>query len=230
MTPKPGKLYLVATPIGNLKDITLRALEILKSVDRIACEDTRHSQKLLNAYQIKKPLLSLHEHNELKRIPEILNKLQGGESIALISDAGTPLISDPGFPLVRELIAAGVEVESIPGPCAAINALAMSGLPPDRFYFVGFLPPRSAARKRKLEELKDHPSTLIFYESTHRIQKFLGEARQILGPRPAVLLREMTKKFEEALRGSLDTLGTSQIPRSWKGEFVLLIQGALKSN
>lgn len=227
MPSMPGKLFLVATPIGNLKDITLRALEVLKSVDCIACEDTRHSQKLLHTYEIKKPLLSLHEHNEIRRIPEIIERLQKGENIALISDAGTPLISDPGFPLVRAVLAAEIAVEAIPGSCAAINALVMSGLPPDRFLFVGFLPNRSAVRKRKLTELNEQTATLIFYESTHRIEKFLADAREILGPRPAVLFREMTKKFEEVVRGTLETLGTTQRPRSWKGEFVLVVQGRL---
>lgn len=224
----PGKLYLVATPIGNLKDITLRALEVLKSVDLIACEDTRHSSKLLRAYEIHKPLVSYHEHNEEKRTEELLRVLQDGKNVALISDAGTPLISDPGFRLVRRLAAEGIGIESLPGPCAAVNALVVSGLPTDSFYFLGFLPAKSAARVRKLEFLKEHPSTLIIYESAHRIQKLLKEAFQVLGPRPMTLGREMTKKFEEILRGRLGEVGVTRIPHSWKGEFVLVIEGYKK--
>jgi 16S rRNA (cytidine1402-2'-O)-methyltransferase len=218
-----GKLYIVATPIGNLKDITLRALEILKSVDLIACEDTRHSGHLLNTYDIRKPLISLHEHNEDKRIQTLLKRLEAGESIALISDAGTPLISDPGFRLVRAIAEAGYGVESIPGPCAAINALVMSGLPTDSFYFVGFLPPKSAARLRRFQELKDFSSTLIFYESPHRIQKFLNEAFQVFGARSIVIAREMTKRFEEVYRGPLLEDSTKISLRSWKGEFVIIV-------
>lgn len=220
-----GKLYIVATPIGNLKDITLRALEVLKSVDWIACEDTRHSLKLLNEYQIQKPLLSLHEHNEAARIPQLMQKLKVGEHIALISDAGTPLISDPGFRVVSALVKEGIVVESLPGPCAAINALVLSALPSDRFYFVGFLPPKSSARLRNFRELESFPSTLIFYESTHRIEKFLREAFEVLGPRQAVLLREMTKHYEEIVRAPLGEMGISVLPRSWKGEFVVVIEG-----
>lgn len=224
-----GKLYLVATPIGNLKDITLRALEILKAVDLIACEDTRHSLKLLQAYEIQKPLLSLHEHNEARRAAGLVERLGEGKSVALISDAGTPLISDPGFRLVGAVLAAGFEVEAIPGPCAAVNALVASGLPTDAFYFVGFLPPKSAARRRRFEALKEFPSTLIFYESPHRIQKFLAEAFEIFGPRPAVLAREMTKKFEEFYRGPLVSDPQTLPLRSWKGEFVVLLAGAAGS-
>jgi len=221
-----GKLYIVATPIGNLKDITLRALETLKDVDEIACEDTRHSRKLFNKFGIKKPLISLHEHNENRKTDAILKKIKSGSNIALISDAGTPLVSDPGYLLINKLLEEGVAVEAIPGPCAAINALVISGLPSDRFYFLGFLPPKSSSRIRKFNELKDHPSTLIFYESTHRIQKFLREAFEVLGSRPVVLVREMTKVFEEVLRGQLGELGTTLSPRSWKGEFVVLIAGS----
>ena len=217
-----GVLYIVPTPIGNLQDITLRALEVLRSVDLILCEDTRVTRKLLTHFQIEKPTESLHEHNERQKIPHLLEKLRGGESIALVSDAGTPLISDPGFPLVRAVLEAQISVESLPGPCAAVTALAASGLPPDRFYFLGFLPNRSAPRRRALEELKQHPSTLIFYESTHRIQKFLTDAYEILGDRPVVLAREISKKFSELVRGRL---GEDLKLRSWKGEFVVLIGG-----
>lgn len=221
-----GKLYLVATPIGNLKDITLRALETLKAVDLIACEDTRHSLKLLQAYEIQKPLLSLHQHNEARRAESLIEKLRNGASVALISDAGTPLISDPGYRLVRSVVEAGVEVETVPGPCAAISALVASGLPTDAFYFVGFLPPKSAARLRRFEALKDFPSTLIFYESPHRIQKFLAEAYEVFGPRQVVLAREITKKFEEYYRGPIQANVEDYPLRSWKGEFVVIIAGA----
>ena len=220
-----GKLYLVATPIGNLKDITLKALETLKAVDLIACEDTRHSHKLLQAYEIKKPLLSLHEHNEAQRAAGLIEKLRAGQSVALISDAGTPLISDPGYRLVAAVLEAGLEIEAIPGPCAAINALVASGLATDSFYFIGFLPAKSAARKRRFEALQNFPATLIFYESPHRILKFLDEAFEILGPRRLVLAREMTKKFEEIYRGVLQKSAETIPLRSWKGEFVVLLAG-----
>ena len=204
----------------------MRAIETLQSVDLIACEDTRHSMKLLQAYDIRKPLQSLHEHNEARRSGALIDILSEGRNVALISDAGTPLISDPGYRLVRAVLDAGLEVESIPGPCAAINALAASGLPTDSFYFIGFLPPKSAARRRRFEALKDFPDTLIFYESPHRIQKFLEEAYEVLGSRPLVLAREMTKKFEECYRGSLLPKVEEYPLRSWKGEFVVLLAGA----
>lgn len=221
-----GKLYLVATPIGNLKDITVRAIETLQSVDLIACEDTRHSLKLLQTYEIHKPLQSLHEHNEARRASGLIDNLNAGRNVALISDAGTPLVSDPGYRLVRAVLDAGLEVEAIPGPCAAINALVASGLPTDSFYFIGFLPPKSAARRRRFESLKDFPNTLIFYESPHRIQKFLEEAYEVLGSRRVVLAREMTKKFEECYRGPLLARAQEYSLRSWKGEFVVLLAGA----
>ncbi len=225
METTPGKLYIVSTPIGNLKDITLRALDVLKSVDRVVCEDTRRTAPMLHVYEVKKPLLSFHEHNEESRIPEIIRKLGEGEKIALVSDAGTPLISDPGYRLVREAIRQGIELEALPGPCAAINALVLSGLPPDRFLFVGFLSQKSATRVRQFQELKELPHTLIFYESTHRLQKFLQEAYQVLGPRPMSVHREMTKKFEEAFRGNLSESLPKLPLKSWKGEFVVLISG-----
>ena len=220
-----GKLFIVATPIGNLGDITLRALEALKSVDLIACEDTRQTVKLLNHYGIKKTLLSLHEHNEAKRASELVPRLQAGAAVALVSDAGTPLISDPGFRLLRAALEAGVSVEALPGPCAATNALALSGLPTERFYFVGFLPPKSAARRREFEALRDFPDTLVFYESTHRIHKFLAEAFAVFGDRPIAVAREMTKKFEEIYRGRLPDDPEKMKFRSWKGEFVVVLAG-----
>jgi len=224
--PLAGKLHIVATPIGNLKDITLRALEVLKKCDLLCCEDTRHSMKLLQAYEIRKPLLSLHEHNEMQRIALILKHLKDDKNLALISDAGTPLISDPGFRLVQAVLEDKYEVESIPGPCAAITALAMSGLATDRFFFAGFLPAKSAARLRFFKEWLSFPHTLIFYESPHRIQKFLSEAFQVLGPRRLFMAREMTKKFAENYHGSLQSKVTDYGLRSWKGEFVLVLAGA----
>ena len=194
-------------------------------MDLIACEDTRHSLKLLQTYEIQKPLLSLHEHNEARRAAGLIEKLRAGQSVALISDAGTPLISDPGYRLVAAVLEAGMEIEAIPGPCAAINALVVSGLATDSFYFIGFLPAKSAARKRRFEALKDFPATLIFYESPHRILKFLDEAFEVLGPRPLVLAREMTKKFEEIYRGNLQSPSAAIPLRSWKGEFVVLLAG-----
>lgn len=220
-----GKLYIVATPIGNLQDISRRALEVLSEVDLILCEDTRQSLKLLNHYEIKKPLQSFHQHNEKKLEAEIIEKIKNGKNIALISDAGTPLISDPGYLLVQQLIHEGISLESIPGPCALINALVLSGFSNDQFIFRGFLAPKSAARQRAFLELIDYPMTLIFYESTHRIEKFLRDAHRILGERQIVLAREMTKKFEEITRGILCEEGIEPQPRSWKGEFVVIIEG-----
>lgn len=220
-----GKLYIVPTPLGNLKDITLRALEVLKSVDSILCEDTRVSRKLLTAYEIQKPLISFHEHNQVRKIKPILERIQVGESFALISDAGTPVISDPGYPLVKKLIAEKVEIEVLPGPCALISALVVSGLAPERHYFLGFPPNRSSPRRRLLEEVADHPSTLIFYESPHRVKKFLRDAYDILGNRNVALVREMTKHFEEVFRGSLSDACGDDAMRSWKGEFVVVLEG-----
>lgn len=220
-----GTLYLVATPIGNLGDITIRALETLKAVDLIACEDTRQTVKLLNHYGIKKKMLSLHGHNEAKRAAELIPRLQAGENVALVSDAGTPLISDPGARLLHAALEGGVRVESLPGPCAAVNAFALSGMDSGRFYFVGFLPPKSAARVRIFEALRDFPAPIVFYESPHRVQKFLTEAHAVLGSRAVVIAREMTKKFEEVFRGKLAENPENLGLRSWKGEFVIIIEG-----
>ncbi len=225
-TSNAGKLYLVASPIGNLQDISLRALEVLRQVDLVACEDTRHSLKLLNHYEISKPTLSLHDHNERQRTEGLLEKLNGGKNIAILSDAGTPLISDPGYIFVRAAVAAGIPVEAIPGPCALVQALVLGGLPVSPFTFMGFLPPKSAARRRHFESLKEVGHTLVFYESCHRIQKFLQEAFDTLGDRPVVLAREMTKKFEEIFRGPLSRAIQPDCLRSWKGEFVVLIGAA----
>ena len=225
----PGKLFIVPTPIGNLKDITFRAVDVLKEVDFIACEDTRHSLILFKHYGITTPRRSLHEHNERDRTPTIIKELQSGKNVALISDAGTPLISDPGFILVHCVLEAGLEVESLPGPCAIISALSLSGLATSKFYFLGFLPPRKAARIKQFTELSSFPFTMVFYESTHRIKKFLMDAFEIFGDRQVTLAREMTKKFEEVFRGTLSELMEEGAMRSWKGEFVLILAGAPKA-
>lgn len=222
-------LYIVATPIGNLSDITLRAIEILKSVDWIAAEDTRHSQHLLSHYQIHTPYFSLHEHNEDERIKKIIALLSDNKSVALISDAGTPLISDPGFRLVRAIRQAHFPVVPIPGACAAIAALCASGIPTDHFIFEGFLPAKAGALEQYLEKLKKEIHTLIFYESVHRIAKTIPVMQKILGnERIAVIARELTKSFESIMQGTLQELSAYLIahPEKQKGEFVIIVQGA----
>ena len=218
-----GCLYLVATPIGNLEDITLRAIRILKESDVIACEDTRHTQKLLQHYGIRKELVSYHEHNELTRSPELVIELEQGAKIALVSDAGTPGISDPGHRLVTLCLRHHIPVVPIPGPSALVAALAASGLPTEEFLFVGFLPPRSGARRKALDAVKTEARTLIFYEAPHRIVETLSDASDILGPRPAVIAREVTKIHEEFLRGPLPELLESARKRAPRGEITLLI-------
>lgn len=225
-----GTLYLVATPIGNLEDITLRALGVLKSVDLIACEDTRHTRKLLSHYKISKPTISYHEHNERERAPELVRKLEAGTDIALVSDAGTPLVSDPGFRLVREAIERRIRVVPIPGPSAFVAALAASGLPSDEFTFAGFLPPRRSARRARLSALAGTKTTLIFYEAPHRIRETLDDAREILGDRPSALARELTKLYEEFLRGSLSEIASSLEPGDVRGEMVLIVGPPLDDN
>ncbi len=217
----PGTLYLVSTPIGNLEDITVRALRILREVVLIACEDTRQTRKLLDHYGIQRPTISYHEHNEITRAPELVGKLQSGDSVALVSDSGTPLISDPGYRLVTRAIEAGIHVEPIPGPSAIIAALSASGLPTDAFHFAGFLPPRSAPRKKALLKLKDEPATLIFYEAPHRIGETLADIDEVLGDRPVVIARELTKVHEEFLRGPADELRRTH--PQLKGEITLLV-------
>jgi len=198
-----GCLYLVATPIGNLEDITLRALRILKEVDQIACEDTRHTLKLLNHYEIRKPLVSYHEHNEITRAPELVLAMENGSSIALVSDAGMPLVSDPGHRLVTLAIRHHIPVVPVPGPAALLAALSASGLPNEEFLFLGFLPARSGERRRALERLRIEERTMIFYEAPHRVAETVADALAILGNRPACLAREVTKLHEEFLRGKL---------------------------
>lgn len=223
-----GTLYIVATPIGNLDDITQRALKTFEQVDLIAAEDTRHSGILLSHYGIKKPFFALHDHNEQQKAFILVEKLQQGQNIALISDAGTPLISDPGFHLVRHCRQAGIHIVPIPGACAAITALCSSGIASDRFCFEGFLPAKSKARCDKLTSLSEEPRTLIFYESTHRILECLADMQKILGEdRYIVMARELTKTWE-TIRG--DTLVNlidwlSQDNNRIKGEIVLIVEG-----
>jgi 16S rRNA (cytidine1402-2'-O)-methyltransferase len=218
-----GCLYLVATPIGNLEDITLRAIRILKEADIIACEDTRQTQKLLQHYGIRKEMVSYHEHNELTRSPELAIELEQGAKIALVSDAGTPGISDPGHRLVTLCLRHHIPVVPIPGPSALVAALAASGLPTEEFLFIGFLPPRAGARRKALDALKAESRTLIFYEAPHRVVETLADATEILGPRPAVIAREVTKIHEEFLRGPLAELLESARKRAPRGEITLLI-------
>ena len=218
-----GCLYLVATPIGNLEDITLRAIRILKEVDLIACEDTRQTQKLLQHYGIRKELVSYHEHNELTRAPELVIELEQGAKAALVSDAGTPVISDPGHHLVTLCLRHHIAVVPIPGPSAFVAALAASGLPSEEFLFVGFLPPRIGARRKALDALKTESRTLVLYEAPHRLVETLADAADILGARPAVIAREVTKIHEEFLRGHLNELLESARKRAPRGEITLLI-------
>lgn len=217
----PGVLYIIATPIGNLEDITVRALRVLKEVDLIACEDTRHTRKLLAHYQIAKPTVSYHEHNERERSAELLDKITTGLSVALVSDAGTPTISDPGLYIVREAIERQILVIPIPGPSAVITALSASGLPTGEFAFIGFLPSRGTARRARLKELADVKSTLIFYEAPHRIKATIEDAREALGDRVCVIARELTKLHEEFVRGRLSEIVVPE--GSARGEIVLLV-------
>src|SRR6266478_3469266 len=218
-----GCLYLVGTPIGNLEDITLRALRILKEVDQIACEDTRHTQKLLTHYEIHKPLISYHEHNELTRAPELVLALEQGAKIALVSDAGMPLVSDPGHRLVTLCLRHHIPVVPIPGPSALLASLSASGLPNEEFLFVGFLPARSGERRRALERLRIEDRTIILYEAPHRVAECVADAREVLGNRTACIAREVTKLHEEFRRGKLSELSASLEERPARGEITLLI-------
>lgn len=220
-----GTLYVVSTPIGNLEDLTYRAVRVLSEVDIIACEDTRHTQKLLNHYGIKTKTVSYHEHNERDRAGELLTSLQSDLDVAIVSDAGTPGISDPGFRVVRIALEAGMRVVPVPGPTALVSALVASGLPSDEFFFAGFLPARSGARRTRLADLAAIPSTLIFYEAPHRIVASLEDARKILGEREAAVARELTKLHEEVLRGRLSELAEkfSKAAQEPRGEMVVVI-------
>jgi 16S rRNA (cytidine1402-2'-O)-methyltransferase len=220
---QPGTLYLVATPIGNLEDITLRALRVLKECDVVAAEDTRRSGQLLTHFGIRKPLLSYFKFNEARRSEEIIERLRRGEKVALVTDAGSPGISDPGERVVRAATDAGCRVESVPGPCALVAALTASGLATDAFHFAGFLPHKSGQRRKALEALSSLPGTLVLYESPHRIERLLNELVEVMPDRDVVLARELTKKFEEFLRGKPAALLAIAQQRALKGEFVVLV-------
>jgi 16S rRNA (cytidine1402-2'-O)-methyltransferase len=226
-TPLPpltaGTLYLVATPIGNLEDITLRALRVLQECDVVAAEDTRHSGRLLKHFAIAKPLISYFQFNEARRSEEILERLRRGEKVALVTDAGSPGISDPGARVVAAALGAGLRVEAVPGPCALVAALTASGLPTDEFHFVGFLSHKGGQRRRQLEGLRTVPGTLVFYESPYRIIKFLEELAELYPTRRTVLARELTKKFEEVTGGLPAQLLEQMRSRAIKGEFVVLL-------
>jgi 16S rRNA (cytidine1402-2'-O)-methyltransferase len=220
-------LYLVATPIGNLEDITLRALRVLRECDVVAAEDTRRTGQLLRHFEISKPLLSYFQFNEARRSEEIIERLRRGSKVALVTDAGSPGISDPGERVVKAAIAAGFRVEAVPGACALVAALTASGLPTDEFHFIGFLPHKSGQRRRQLESLLGFDGTLVLYESPYRIEKLLGELNGVFPQRQVVLARELTKKFEEFLRGRPAQLLELARKRTLKGEFVVLVSPAL---
>jgi 16S rRNA (cytidine1402-2'-O)-methyltransferase len=222
---KPGTLYVVATPIGNLEDITLRALDILRRVEVVACEDTRKTGRLLQRYELKKRLISYYEPVERKRLPLILETLRSGGDVALVSDAGTPGISDPGYPLIYQAISEGLPVVPIPGASAVASALSASGLPCHRFLFLGFPPPKKAASFKLLQSLGSESATLVFYIPVRRIAGFLQTARDVLGDRRIVIAREMTKIHEEFIRGRIDEVLSALISRDLKGEATLLIEG-----
>lgn len=220
--PAPG-LHLVATPIGNLGDLSARAIAVLKGVDVIACEDTRVTGRLASAFGIATPLMSYHEHNAERMRPRILARLKDGERVALVSDAGTPLVSDPGYKLVREAAAQGIPVVAIPGPSAALAALIVSGLPTDRFFFQGFLPTKSGARKTTLAEISTIPATLIVYEAARRLGDTLADMAAVLGEREAAVGRELTKLYEEVRRGTLTELAAHYGAEPAKGEAVIVV-------
>jgi len=225
-----GTLYIVATPLGNLEDVTFRALRALREVPLIACEDTRRTVKLLNRYEIRTPMISFHDHNKLEAGAGLLRRLRDGRSVALVSDAGTPGISDPGYELIRDAVAEGIPVEVVPGPSALISALVVSGLPTDRFVFEGFLPNRSERRRKALAALSCETRTLVFYESPQRIAEFLADAAVVFGERRCCVVRELTKVHEEILRGTLTELLSDIYERaSILGEITVVIEGAPES-
>jgi len=218
-------LFLVATPIGNLEDITQRAVRVLSEVDLVAAEDTQHTRRLLDRLGISTRLVSLFEHNERARIPGLLRELETGRKVAVVTDAGSPAISDPGYPLVRAAVAAGFTVVSVPGPSAILAALQVSGLPTDAFTFAGFLPVKSAARRRRLEDLSHRPETIIVFESPHRIERCLDDLEAIWGERPLALARELTKLHEQVLRGTAAEVRAALTPDRRRGEMVLVLSG-----
>lgn len=223
-----GKLYIVGTPIGNLEDLTIRALKILEDVHVIACEDTRHTRKLLTRYDIKKKLISYFHPKEAKKTPQIIGLLKEGNDVALVSDAGTPGISDPGFPLIREAINKGIGVHVIPGVSALTAALSGAGLPTHRFLFLGFAPPKAVATRKLLDSLKEEASTLVFFLPPRRLLAFLKEIQESMGARQVVVAREMTKIYEEFLRGTPEELKSQIGEKTLKGEATVLIQGYSK--
>lgn len=226
----PGQLILVATPIGNLEDITLRALRVLREADLIACEDTRHTRKLLDHFAIERPTISYYEQNEVRRTAELLALLEQGQTIALVSDAGTPGLSDPGYRLVHAAVERGIRVTAAPGAAAAMMALVISGLPTDAFSFAGFLPSRSGARRQLLQDWRSRPETLIFYEAPHRLAEALQDLEEILGgEREMVAARELTKLHEEAVRGTITAVRQHFEAQAPRGEFVLVVQGRTAS-
>jgi len=220
-----GILYLVATPIGNLEDVTQRALRVLREAHVIAAEDTRHTRRMLERFAITTPVVSLFEHNERARIPALLQRLHAGEQVAVVTDAGSPGVSDPGYPLVRAAIEAGLRVESVPGPSAVIAALQVSGLPTDAFLFVGFLPPRTVARRKRLAELRERRETVVAFESPHRIDATLADLDAEWGDRPIALARELTKVHEEVLRGTAAEVRAALHADKRRGEIVLVLGG-----
>lgn len=225
-----GRLYIVGTPVGNLEDISLRALRILKEVELIAAEDTRHTRRLLTHYGISTPLTSYHQHNERRKGESLIRRISSGSDVALVCDAGTPGISDPAYLLVREAVHAGIAVVPVPGPAAFVLALSASGLPTDRFLFEGFLPHRGGKRRRRLEALREETGTLIFYESPFRVLTLLREMVEVLGNRPVVLARELTKSYEEILRGSAGSILEDLEGRVLKGEITVLVGGRPKKS
>lgn len=221
-----GTLYVVATPIGNLEDITLRAVRVLKEADLIAAEDTRHTRILLDRYAVHTPLTSYHEHNEAAKAGELVGRLERGQSIALVCDAGTPMLADPGYRLVREALKCGIRVVPVPGPSAVTAVLSASGLPTDRFVFEGFLPAKKGARAARLKTLAAETRSLVFFEAPHRIRETLAEMLARLGDREVVLAREVTKTYEEFVRGRLSEVAASFAAKEPRGEFTLVVRGA----
>jgi 16S rRNA (cytidine1402-2'-O)-methyltransferase len=224
--PAPGVLYLVGTPIGNVEDFSPRALRVLSAVTVIAAEDTRHTTGLLERFSTRRPMVSYHDHNKDERTPELIARLRAGDSVAVVSDAGSPGISDPAFTLVRAAVTASIPVIPVPGPSSALCALEASGLPTDRFAFEGFLPRRPGKRRSRIEELREDPRTLILFESPHRLAATLRDLASGLGDRPASLSRELTKRFEETRRGTLGSLLAWVIEHPPRGEFVLVVGGS----
>jgi len=225
-----GTLYIIPTPIGNLGDLTARALETLKQVDMVAAEDTRTARKLFTHFGIDTPLVSFHEYSPESRIASLLQQLHNGQSIGLVSEAGTPGISDPGFALIRAVIAADIPLVSLPGPCAAITALTASGLPLTEYYFVGFLPAKKSARNKRLAGLAEIPATMIFYESPRRLSATLAAIAEVLGNRDICIAREISKIYEEYIRGPVEEIIIREAERNWRGEITLVVAGASKGD